>query len=75
MEATATQRVAANLRAVVARQRMPQALIAEAMGMSQQGVSRRMLGHVAINVDELDRFAEVLGVTTGSLLGETAAAS
>lgn len=74
MEQSATQRVAANLRAEIARQRISQTTLAEHLGLSQGGVSRRLLGQVPIDVDELDQFAEVLGVSARDLLGEAAGA-
>lgn len=72
MQQTATERVAANLRAEAARQRISQMALAERLGLSQTGVSRRLSGHVPIDVDELAAFAEVLGVSAESLLGAPA---
>jgi transcriptional regulator with XRE-family HTH domain len=69
MDQTANQRVAANLRAEVARQRISQTTLGERLGLSQAGVSRRLLGQVPIAVDELAAFAEVLGVQPETMLG------
>ena len=63
-----TQRVAANLRAEMARQRMTQEALAAAAGLSQQAVSRRLLGHGSLTVDDVERFADILGITTDRLL-------
>ena len=68
MSETATTRVAANVRAVAARRQLAQRQIAEALGISQQSVSRRWLGKHPLNVEELHRIADLCGVTPGSLL-------
>lgn len=66
--ATQTQLVAANIRAEMARQRIPQTAIAAALGITQQSVSNRINGRVPIDVDELAVFARLLGVPVASLL-------
>lgn len=66
--ATQTQLVAANIRAEMARQRIPQAAIAAALGITQQSVSNRINGRVPIDVDELAVFARLLSVPVASLL-------
>ena len=70
MKANATNRVAANIRAEVARQRIGQAALAAQLNMSQQAVSRRLLGQTALTVDELEAFARVLAVDVASLLAD-----
>ena len=63
-----THRIAGNVRAEVARRRVSQAAIAEHLGLSQPGVSRRLRGVTAFSAAELVAVAELLGVTAASLL-------
>lgn len=57
------------------RLRVPQAALAETLGLSQQAVSRRLVGKVAITVDEAEQLAGALGVSPAwLLLGDPAAA-
>lgn len=62
------QSVAGNVRAEMARRRVPQTRIAAALGLTQQAVSRRLTGRVAFRSDELAVVARVLGVPAASLL-------
>lgn len=71
---TASQRVAANVRAELGRHRRSQADLGQALGRSQPYVSRRLNGQVAFGVDEVERIADWLRVPVGSLLGEATAA-
>jgi transcriptional regulator with XRE-family HTH domain len=71
-QSTATDTVAANIRAEMARQRLSQSAIAIEVGMSPAAISQRLSGKTAINVDELLRLARVLNVPAGSLLGDAA---
>jgi len=56
------QRVTAEVRAEMARQRKSQTAIAKALNMSQVAVSRRLRGEVDFTVTDLARLADVLGV-------------
>lgn len=66
------QRAAAEVRAEVARQRKPQREIAEALGMSQTAVSRRLLGEVEFSLSQLTVLAEVLGVPLSAFIWDDA---
>jgi transcriptional regulator with XRE-family HTH domain len=57
-----TPRVAAEIRAEMARQGVSQRQIGEVLGISQPQVSKRLLGEVAFNTTELEKVAEFLGV-------------
>jgi transcriptional regulator with XRE-family HTH domain len=70
-----TQLVAANIRAEVARRRISQKVLAEALGKSPQSISMRLAGTVAISLEELATIADVLGVTVASLVSESAQAA
>jgi len=67
---TRSAAVAANIRAEAARTRTPQKAIAAALGISQQSVSQRLNGVVAIDVEELGVIAELLGVPDEVLLAD-----
>lgn len=56
------ERVAAEVRGELARQRKTQAALSEALGMSQQAVSRRLAGAIPFDVNELDNVAIFLDV-------------
>lgn len=62
-----------NVRAEMARQRLPQIALAKHLGLSQAAVSRRLNGQTAFDVDELVAVAALLNVAASSLLGEVAA--
>ena len=72
MSRATTKRVSANLRAEVARQRIPQADLAKALVLSQPAVSRRRQGRTPLTVDELVCCATLLGVTPADLLADGA---
>lgn len=57
-----------NIRAEMARRRMPQAQLASALSMTQQAVSARLNGRTPIDVDELATIARELGVDPAALL-------
>ena len=69
---TATDRVAANIRAEMARQRLSQSAVAGAVGMSPAAMSQRLTGKTPIDVNELVRLAAVLDIPAESLLRESA---
>lgn len=67
--------VAQRVRETARRRGIPQAALAEAIGRTQQNVSRRLDGQVEITVDEAMKFAEVLDVPPAwLLLGEASGA-
>ena len=65
---TATERVAANIRAELARQGISQTDLANSLHKSQPTVSRRLLGRVPFSVDELDIIADLLDVPMAQLV-------
>lgn len=67
------QRVAANVRAEMARSKRTQAALAHDIGMKQQALSRRLAGITPFTIDELGRIAEVLEVPLHGLVGEAVA--
>ena len=74
MTKTSAATVGHNVRAEMTRQSLTQADIAAALGVSQSGVSRRLLGAIAFDVTELTILARLFGVPASHLLGESAAA-
>lgn len=74
-DATA-QRVAAEVRAALARQRKPHRFVGEVLGLSSTAVSRRLRGETVFDVEELAKLATALGVTLASFMPtESAVAS
>lgn len=71
--ATATETVADNVRAEVARARLTQARIAHTLGVSQQAVSSRLNGRTPFALEELVSLAALLDVPLSTLLGQVAA--
>lgn len=69
--------VAGAVRAEMARQRIPQSALADALGLSQQAASRRIRGEVPFDVAELAGAAGLLGVPVSTLMPaeQTAATS
>lgn len=65
---TAAERVAANIRAELARKGISQAELAASLNKSQPTVSRRLLGRVPFSVDELDIIAAILDVPMAELV-------
>lgn len=65
--------VGANVRAEMARRRIPQRQLAEALGLSQAGVSKRLNGLTPWDVNEITVVAESLGVPVSALIGDTQA--
>jgi transcriptional regulator with XRE-family HTH domain len=74
MESLSTQ-VAANVRAEMARQRKRQSDLGDVLGLTQGAVSKRMSGTVALDVNEVGKIAEFLGVPVSALLGDTVSAA
>ncbi len=52
----------------MARTRTSQTLLARALGVTQQSVSRRLRGHTAFSIDEVVIAADLLGVERALLL-------
>lgn len=65
--ASTDQRVAANVRAELARAGENQSSLAPKVGMSQQALSRRLSAQVPFTVSELSLIAAQLGVPIGAL--------
>lgn len=68
---TPTDRVAATVRAELARHRKTQAGLARALGLQRTSIHRRITGEQAWRIDELHVVAGYLGVPVASLLGES----
>ena len=62
------KRVASAVRAEVARRKISQATLGEALGLSQMGVSRRINGAVEFSAAEILILSELLGVTVETLM-------
>jgi transcriptional regulator with XRE-family HTH domain len=69
------ERVAEEVRALLARKMMTGAELAEAIGRSPMYVSRRIRGEVAFDLDDMQHLAEVFGVEVGALIPKSVAAS
>ncbi len=67
-----TAAAAGALRAEMARKRVSQAALAKQVGCSQQRISRRLSGKHPITVDDLEKFAEALGITVADVLADAA---
>jgi transcriptional regulator with XRE-family HTH domain len=63
-----TRKVAAEIRAEMARQQMSQDQLADRIGMSQSTLSRRLTGSLPFDTTELAKVAEALGVVVTALL-------
>lgn len=68
-EQTRSERVAANVRAEMARHGYSQRQLAGELDIAQQNLSQRLNGRVPFDINELDRIAAVLGVELGALIG------
>ena len=66
-------KVAAEIRAEMARQRKTGIELASLLDLSQQSASRRVNGETDIDLDELEVIAGWLGVDVPALLGMSAA--
>lgn len=60
--------MAANVRAEMARRSIPQAVVAELLGITQQSVSARLSGRTDFSSSEIRAIASLLGVDPGVLL-------
>lgn len=61
-------RVAANVRAEMARNKISQVKLAETLSVSQAAISRRLSGRVAFDIDELVRIAEAFNIPLAELV-------
>ena len=68
MALTPTAQTGRNVRAEMARAGVSQIDLAERVGLSQSGLSKRLRGDVPFDVNELDAIATALGVPVVSLL-------
>ena len=69
-----SKRVAANIRAEMARQGLTQAILAKKLGRAQQSVSRRLSGNTRFTLEDVADFAFALQVPPATLLAELVAA-
>lgn len=67
------ERIAAEVRAELARQQRTQSELAKALHLSQQAISRRMTGLIPFDVAQLHEIASFLGVPVSRLMPEVAA--
>jgi transcriptional regulator with XRE-family HTH domain len=66
--ATLSERVAEEIRALLARRRISGRSLASALNVSPSWVSYRLTGAQPIDLNDLDRIAEYLGVDVADLL-------
>lgn len=65
---TLSQQMAANVRAELARRRIPTLAVADWLNLGGAATRLRLKGHMPFNVDELGRLAELLGVPACELI-------
>lgn len=65
---TAAERIAANVRAELARQQRSGSSLSKSLDWSQAAMARRLSGRIPFNVDELDRIAAELNVSLSYLI-------
>jgi transcriptional regulator with XRE-family HTH domain len=70
---TYATRVAASVRAELARKKITQGQLADALGMTQPAISRRVSGQLPFDVDEIQRIAEFLSVPVTQFMTEDVA--
>lgn len=68
MDATLNERVAEEIRVMLARKRITATELARKAGMTQRSISRRITGEKAIDMHDLERIADALGVDVYDLL-------
>lgn len=64
------QRIAAEVRAQIARLQLTQRQVADLVGMTQPALQLRLVGARSFRAEELVKLAEALGVPVTQLLGE-----
>lgn len=72
---TPSQRVALNVRAEIARQRRSGSNVAKSLGRTQAWISRRLAGHVAFSIDELNEIADELSIPLSVLIADEKASA
>ena len=70
-----SERVAEEVRALMARRRVKQADLAAVLNVKQPQVSQRLNGHIDFTIAELDALARFFNVSPASLLGFAAPVS
>ena len=68
MNATLNERVAEEIRVMLARKRLTATDLARKTGMTQRSISRRITGEKAIDMHDLERIAHALDVDIHDLL-------
>lgn len=71
-DATLNERVAEEIRVMLARRNITATELARRAGMTQRSISRRITGEKAIDVDDLERIARALDVEITELLPKPA---
>lgn len=67
MEQTTTERIAGQVRAILAQRRLTRRWLADQVGMPVSTLNRRLTGSQAFTVDELAAVAAALDIATVSL--------
>lgn len=67
--------VGRNVQAEMVRRGITQTTLAPRLAMTQQALSRRISGHTAFKVDELQQIADLLGVPITDLLDDSVTAA
>lgn len=62
------ERTAEEVRVILARRRMSAAELARLAGIKQSTMARRMTGETAFDLDDLERVADVLGISVADLI-------
>lgn len=70
MAQTPTERVAANVRAELARAQQSGRGLAGQIGMAPSSMARRLSGSIPFRVDELHRIADALNVAVSVLMAD-----
>ena len=65
------ERVAANARAELARNGVPQTRVAMALGLTQQAVSQKLSGRRPLTLDDIEVIAPLVGMTADELVRGT----
>lgn len=64
---TTAERIAEKIRAAMAAKGINQTDLGAALGLSQAGLSRRLLGRVEFTINQLERAAEALDIPLAEL--------
>jgi transcriptional regulator with XRE-family HTH domain len=71
----ASEAIATEVRAALARQKLSQSELAEKLGWTQVKVSRRLRSVGQLSIEELEQISDALGVSITELTSPAAAAS